>query len=323
MMARISTAFDAIDLKNWDLDTEREICDVLVSCLGSKTAPSVRVRSPLAELGIVHPSFPSSFPIIPREVDRRLRPVLLLEPHSDDVAISVGGSLFRSRRPVTILTIFSESWHVCPALHRHELTDEQISDLRAREGRLYAENFLNGEHLCLRLREASWPWSEPELSRAAGIAAMIRSRVDVGRYEIWGPAGLSLHPDHRIVAEVAYILGAAAYWQDYGANRDYSGSFDERVLLRGVENVLEDWDAVPIDETWVQKLLGMLAFQSQFQAAWQLATVMRRARVASIEAGSRAVLSELLKPPANRAGRRDSFSIPPREPDVDASGQEV
>lgn len=62
------------------------------------------------------------------------RPVLAIEPHHDDFALSASGTFLGHPRPLTVATVFTRSTSVHPTLEDTYGTETVVSDLRSREG---------------------------------------------------------------------------------------------------------------------------------------------------------------------------------------------
>ena len=149
--------------------------------------------------------------------------LVVIEPHMDDAALSVGGRLLhrRGRCRITILSVVK--WSIFTSyltLGRDLLDFEEISELRTRESLLSAKLF-SAEHQCLDWSDAPlrfWPaerWSretaerfgrEPQLftnmvpnsKDVAQLATEIVERLTALKPdELWIPMGLGNHLDHR------------------------------------------------------------------------------------------------------------------------------
>lgn len=154
------------------------------------------------------------------------RSVLLLSPHSDDVAYSIGGIVahLSTRANMLLMTVFGRSgWALAEAL-REESADV-ISAVREREDRAYCER-RQLEYACLPCPDSFvmgydeagelsiTPDADP---RTAGIVKLINDSVAcLVPHVVLAPCGLGGHVDHRIVRTAAQALGSASvlYYED-------------------------------------------------------------------------------------------------------------
>jgi LmbE family N-acetylglucosaminyl deacetylase len=165
------------------------------------------------------------------------RRIVVIEPHSDDAVLSVGGTMWRRRESCEFLvvTVGSRSNFTSYYLLDRDFFDaDAISKLRNAEAELVAR-MLGGKHLAvgqreatLRYRDGDWTldWfrrhrhsvsafiahgsSAAELTAwARSIAAVLR---DTGGDEVWIPIGVGPHTDHELTrnACVAALLAEPA-----------------------------------------------------------------------------------------------------------------
>jgi LmbE family N-acetylglucosaminyl deacetylase len=170
------------------------------------------------------------------------RPLVAIEPHMDDVALSAGGRLLlrRGERPVVLLSVTRESnvsgyW----TLQREFFDDAEITALREAESSIVAE-LAGGVHRSLdipdaplRYRPAS-EWNAKNLTmlqdgfaayygfppQPDDIDALAKRLADevlpLDPAELWIPLGLGGHCDHRITRD-ACIAMIAAHWDRFEA----------------------------------------------------------------------------------------------------------
>ncbi|MBP2675194.1 MAG: hypothetical protein H6Q84_2034 [Deltaproteobacteria bacterium] len=162
--------------------------------------------------------------------------IVVIEPHMDDAALSVGGRMLRlrGRCRFTILTVmrhsnFTSYWD----LRRNFLDVETVTALRLQESEL-AARLLGAGYRCLDWTDAPlrlfpeerWSFENmerivPAVYRYKEIATdpreiselkeKLRSALeDLSPDEIWFPLGLSTHLDHRIVRGACISLLAEA-----------------------------------------------------------------------------------------------------------------
>jgi LmbE family N-acetylglucosaminyl deacetylase len=158
--------------------------------------------------------------------------LVVIEPHMDDAALSVGGRLLhrRGRNRITILSVvkysnFTSYWD----LKRDYLNVDTVTALRLRESEL-AARLLGAEHRCLDWTDAPirfFPadrWSVEELKRilpavyasmeippdskeVAILKEKLRSELErLAPDDIWIPMGLGSHVDHRTVRSACVAM---------------------------------------------------------------------------------------------------------------------
>ncbi|MEV5989423.1 hypothetical protein AB0L85_31480 [Streptomyces sp. NPDC052051] len=74
-------------------------------------------------------------------------PVLVIEPHHDDFALSASGTFLAHPRPLTVITVFTRSRSVHPALETTYADVDTVSELRNREGAAALAPFAARRHL--------------------------------------------------------------------------------------------------------------------------------------------------------------------------------
>jgi LmbE family N-acetylglucosaminyl deacetylase len=170
------------------------------------------------------------------------RPLVAIEPHMDDVALSAGGRLLlrRGERPVVLLSVTRESnvsgyW----TLQREFFDDAAITTLREMESSIVAE-LAGGVHRSLDIPDAPLryrPASEwnaknlmmlqdgfaayygfpPQPEEIGALAKRLAEEVlPLDPAELWIPLGLGGHCDHRITRD-ACIAMIAAHWDRFEA----------------------------------------------------------------------------------------------------------
>ncbi|MFF0482176.1 PIG-L deacetylase family protein [Streptomyces sp. NPDC004435] len=142
------------------------------------------------------------------------RPVLVIEPHHDDFALSASGAFLARPRPLTVVTVFTRSRSVHPALEATYADVGTVSELRDREGAAALAPFA-ARRLLLGHKDAEPPYRpyDPELldritEELRRIAAL---HPDA---ELLAPAAVTRHPDHLLVHEAAVRLGCTWFWED-------------------------------------------------------------------------------------------------------------
>jgi LmbE family N-acetylglucosaminyl deacetylase len=168
------------------------------------------------------------------------RPLVAIEPHMDDVALSAGGRLLlrRGERPVFLLSVTRESnvsgyW----TLQREFFNDAAITALREAESSLVAE-LTGGTHRTLGIPDAPLryrPASEwnagallalqdglaaylafpPQSDDVRALAQRLADAVlPLDPAEVWIPLGLGGHVDHRMTRDACIVM-IAEHWDRF------------------------------------------------------------------------------------------------------------
>lgn len=235
----------------------------------------------------------------PVPVDRSRR-VLVIEPHSDDAALSVGATMWQRRHDTefTVATLGSRSnftsyWN----LDREYFEIDTVTALRNAEARLFV-CLLGGRHIAvgraeaaLRYDDSNWTleWFRrhrysvyasnnhraPE-SEVRAWAESVRGLLRAERYdEVWFPLGVGTHSDHEmtrtaclrvLAAEPSLANGIEVLaYQDVPYDGEFPTHRDSLVAaLRAAGGVLEPV-AVPIGDDLERKLAMLGIFASQFK----------------------------------------------------------
>jgi len=162
--------------------------------------------------------------------------LVVIEPHMDDAAISVGGRLLhrRGRQRITVISVVKwTNFTSYLSLNRAFLNVTDITKLRLQESAL-AARLLGAETCCLDWPDAPlrfWPaerWSERTVDRytaepanfvdllpnpkdVTGLAEQLaRLLVPLAPDELWIPMGLGDHVDHRTTRSACLMMLAEA-----------------------------------------------------------------------------------------------------------------
>lgn len=142
------------------------------------------------------------------------RPVLAIEPHHDDFALSASGTFLAHPRPLTVATVFTRSTSVHPALEDAYTTEAAVSDLRNREGTAALAPFA-ANRILLGHKDADPPYRPYSQNRLEQITDELRDIVDAHPdAELLAPAAVTRHPDHLLVHQAAVRLGCRWFWED-------------------------------------------------------------------------------------------------------------
>lgn len=238
--------------------------------------------------------------VIPGGFPANRRRILVIEPHMDDAALSVGGTMWlrRNECEFTVLTVAGVSNFTSYfGLHREYYDTETVSALRRAESALFMRH-VGGRHLTLKLleaplryRRADWTldWfrqHEPSymcfVQRSAGpraheewAASIAEAVASLDPEEVWMPLGLGVHPDHELTRNACLHIMVARpallaqrglrLFQDV----PYAGQFPDHTntvigALRAAGARLEQ-DIVDIGAVMPDKLRLLAVFGSQFK----------------------------------------------------------
>jgi LmbE family N-acetylglucosaminyl deacetylase len=244
------------------------------------------------------------------------RRVVVIEPHIDDAALSVGGTIWqlRDRCEFTVVTIASRSNFTSYfELDRSYFEVERVSALRKAEGDLFAR-LTGGQHLALGHNEATLRYRDDDwtlewfrrhrhsvsafIARRSGEAELrrwtdaVRAALrDIRSDELWMPLGVGAHTDHELarnaclralLEEPALAEGRELrFYQEvpYGA---HDPGYTPR-LVRTLEQAGASLAAEPvrIDGAFEAKLRLLTVFGSQFKLEALRPGIEECARLAS------------------------------------------
>jgi LmbE family N-acetylglucosaminyl deacetylase len=168
--------------------------------------------------------------ITPPDLGHRRR-ILVIEPHSDDAALSVGATMWKMRNEVEfhLLTMASRSNYTTAfQLHRNYFDRAAITAMRTAEGNLFARH-LGGHYHCADLAEATLRYNDSDWdlrfynshqvpiaisnNRRAPRAVLDKWIERLAEFlqgkvfdEIWVPLGAGTHSDHDLTRNAALEL---------------------------------------------------------------------------------------------------------------------
>lgn len=221
---------------------------------------------------------------------RNCHRMLVLSPHPDDVAYSLGGIVeqFPQFLDWTILTLFSRSLYV--AGNHQELTVDEVSCMREKEDKLYASRvgatliqfgFADASVLGYTAEsELSCSYEGARFEAVCSVFDKLLSDFKPGR--IVAPLGLGGHVDHRIVHEAVRLrlsaLGADVWYYE---DLPYACSLSESELISEVNLRLRDPVPVSINitSTMTHKLEALSIYRSQLTAKDTTAILSHASRI--------------------------------------------
>ncbi len=285
----------------WESIAEPQSVRALQEVYGSQADSLIRefVQNEFCEL--IEPTIPNN-----------RRRVLVIEPHADDAALSIGGVMWIRRHECVFVVATMASRSNYTLYHELDLDYfdvDEVTELRRRESELFAR-MIGGDHLCvgltdaaLRYRDAHWTldfFRRHRLSvrAATGRIADDRERrqwshavrrllADVASTEVWFPLG-GPHVDHLLTSDAC----CEVFQSDptLVAGRTFRVYHDVPYLaryFRWMSDAVEAWrdagaimerELIPIDEVFEKKLRLASVYASQNTAAMR----------ADIEASARA-----------------------------------
>ncbi|MEU3343190.1 PIG-L family deacetylase [Streptomyces sp. NPDC006668] len=160
------------------------------------------------------------------------RPVVVIEPHHDDFALSASGQFLARPRPLTVITVFTRSASIDPAFASDFPTVDAVSALRAAESAAALEAFGARRHL-LGHSDATRPYRAYDRQRLDQITHELATLLsDHGDAELLAPAAVTRHPDHLLVHEAARRLGCSWFWEDLAFWSTYALAGCDQHLFR-------------------------------------------------------------------------------------------
>jgi LmbE family N-acetylglucosaminyl deacetylase len=219
---RPSRVLEKLEIEIWNLMSRPVSIDSIREIYGERTEPIIRefLRGEFCER--VETTFPSG-----------RRRVLVIEPHADDAALSVGGMMWLRRFDCEyiVATMASRSNHtIYYDQGRDYFGVKEVTEIRRRESELFSL-VVGGDHLSvglidapLRYCDANWTLDyflrhrtsiSVSLSRAADdpdrelwSAAVQKLLADVPSAEVWIPLG-GPHTDHMLTADACFAAFAS------------------------------------------------------------------------------------------------------------------
>jgi LmbE family N-acetylglucosaminyl deacetylase len=251
--------------------------------------------------------------LVPPLRSRTAPHLVVIEPHMDDAALSVGGRLLhrRGRCRITILSVVKRSNFTSYLIARrqflHALNVEQITDLRIKESRM-AARLLGAEFCCLDWTDAPlrfWPadrWSSETIDNFTvdAFTTFLPSSRDISKLaealdqrvrllapdELWIPMGLGGHSDHRTTRTACITMLAAARGRFSGIPVEMYEDvpYDTRREAEQIGTALRQCgarvtpDAEDVTDVFDDKLHVVSVFASQFKPSAMEVVIRNSAR---------------------------------------------
>jgi LmbE family N-acetylglucosaminyl deacetylase len=205
------------------------------------------------------------------------RPVLVIEPHHDDFALSASGTFLAHPRPLTVTTVFTRSTSVHPTLEGAYGTESAVSDLRNREGAA-ALAPLAADRILLGHRDAEPPYRPFDQDRLDRITDELREIAEAHPdAELLAPAAVTRHPDHLLVHAAAVRLGCRWFWEDLAFWPTYAlAGCDQHLFRSGTGHDLVP-ELVDITDVVLDKVTVLHMHGSQMHPARKMYRPIRHA----------------------------------------------
>jgi len=165
------------------------------------------------------------------------RPVIAIEPHHDDLALSASGMLLSRPRPLTVITVFTRTVSTHSSVLARHSGEATISALRARESR-QALRPLRAQQRLLGYADARPPYRSYDMDVLERVTADLEhvigefhARPESRDAELLAPAAVTRHPDHLLIHEAARRVGCRWFWDDLAFWQTYALSADDRHLF--------------------------------------------------------------------------------------------
>src|SRR5665213_2388405 len=301
-------ALSAAEVSLWNaLEQEATVAE-----LGARLGPqAVEAISRLAALEVVE--------VLTAAPSSKRRRVMVIEPHMDDAALSIGGVMLQRRAECEFLlvTVATQSLASSYRGRDREIFDIQtVSNLRKAESEIVAR-MLWGRHIPLDLREATlrynpqnWTldWFQRHeqavyayLEHGAGegelelwTSTIAKAIEDLDPEEIWMPLGIGVHVDHQLTRHACLnVLRAnpklveqrvVRFFQDvpYAANFPHHTAIVLQAL-RGAGVKLEE-ERLDVTDVKQEKFHLLSVYLSQ----WKTEIIWKRVESCSKGVGGRA-----------------------------------
>ncbi|GAA0974628.1 hypothetical protein GCM10009555_031160 [Acrocarpospora macrocephala] len=195
-------------------------------------------------------------------------PVVVIEPHHDDLALSASGLFLTQTRPLTVVTVFSRSATAHASVRAQHPGEESISRLRAAES-TQALRPLHGNQRWLGYHDAEAPYQPYEADLLDQVVADLEPALaelgDWREAELLAPAAVTRHPDHLLVHDAARRLGCRWFWEDSAFWQTYSLSSDDQHLFAARVGDTLVAEVVDITDVLLDKLTLLHLYASQLQ----------------------------------------------------------
>jgi LmbE family N-acetylglucosaminyl deacetylase len=245
--------------------------------------------------------------VVPPAPPGKRRRVVVIEPHMDDAALSVGGLMLQRRAECEFLIVTMATRSVATSyrdLDREFFDIETVSDIRKAESGIVAR-LLYGRHIALGLADATlryhpqnwtldWfrrhkPAVYMALKHAPGpdeleqwTSTLAKAIRDLQPDEIWMPLGVGVHTDHQLARHACLnLLGAdpklvercvCRFFQDVPYAADYPAHTPALVKALADAGARLEEERVDITAEMPEKMHLLSIYASQ----WKTEVIQRR-----------------------------------------------
>lgn len=211
------------------------------------------------------------------------QPLVVIEPHHDDFALSASGHFLTCPRPLTVITVFTRSQSIYPALEATYADVEAVSNLREEEA-AQALRPLAATRILLGHKDADPPYQAYEaqaLKVVVGeLADVLSSHPDA---ELIAPAAVTRHPDHLLVHEAARRLGCRWFWEDVAFWPTYALAGCDRHLFQQRTGTTLQPEIHDITSAVLDKLTVLHMHGSQMQPPHKMYRPIRHAHTVATD----------------------------------------
>lgn len=214
------------------------------------------------------------------------RPIVALEPHPDDLTLSLAGRLAAERRPLYVISVHSAAGTAHPASTVVGEDRERVAAVRRDENRT-ALAALGAEIVELGMADARKPYGPVEDSAVKGLATSLEvTLADLpGGAELIAPAAVTRHPDHVLVHRAARRIGCHWFWEDIAFFPTYARSVEDRRWFDEGHGAALEAETFDITGTVLAKVAMLAGYPSQAPSPNEICGVLRYAWTVAAEDG--------------------------------------
>lgn len=212
-----------------------------------------------------------------------MKKILFLSPHSDDIALSIGGIVANNMSDYFdcyMHTIFTMSKHA-PYLDQIK-SIESITAQRIQEDRIFCQQFgityrnarfkettVRGYPTIASIFQAKTPFKDPLYKP---VEKYIQELLTSSAWDfVFAPAGIGNHVEHLIVREIckSHTLESTIFYEDLPYAQDYSDDTIKKLILT-VDNTLEP---ISFSFSASDKLAAIRLYESQISTEEETKTL--------------------------------------------------
>lgn len=286
--------------------------------------------------------------LVPVYFPNNRRRVVVIEPHMDDAALSVGGTMWQRRYDcefIIVTLVGISNFTTQGVIGREYFDSKTISQLRKDESEIFCRH-IGGRHIAHHILEAPLRYSTDQWNLSwfrqhrKSIYAFVNHTAGPGEHEewasiientiieqqpdeVWMPLGLGYHVDHELTRSACLALFAAKpelfkgiickFYQDVPYAVIAPNHMNDILsTLRNAGAQLEE-ERVDISAVMDEKLQLLTLFRSQFKIDPIRIRIEECARNAAVNAGNFGeVLYRLHKLPTNKVDQMATIAVKER-----------